>query len=274
MCRFRRPGRAEAPLILGLLLAACATGRNYTRPEGPGYGAPGPTGARAPAGASDTLRVVTFNVRYGMRVDSAIAALSREPGLRGADVVLLQEMDDAGTRRVAAALGMAYAYYPAMYHVTTERDFGEAILSRWPIVDAEKLILPHHGWLNRTQRIAVAATIRVSEKLVRVYSVHLATAFELPVGARRAQLRAVIRDAAAWPRVILGGDLNSGDVGGVALAAGFLWPTRAGPRTTFLGRWDHVFLKGFALPDSAAAGTGANHHASDHRPVWARAILP
>jgi hypothetical protein len=49
-------------------------------------------------------------------VDRAIALLASEPALRGADVLLLQEMNGEATRRIAEALGPWYVYYPAFFH--------------------------------------------------------------------------------------------------------------------------------------------------------------
>ena len=93
-------------------------------------------------------------------IDGAIALLSRTPELRDADVVLLQEMDSSGTERIANALGMWHVYYPAIYHRRTRRDFGNAVLSRFPIVEDRKIILPHASRYARTHRIATAATIQ------------------------------------------------------------------------------------------------------------------
>ena len=116
-----------------------------------------------PLVAPATLRVVTFNVEYAIAIDSAIALLRHDPALRGADVLLLQEMDEPGTLGSPGALGMQYVYYPATVHPVIQRDFGNAILSRWPIVEDEKIILPHHGWWRKTERAAVAATLQVGK---------------------------------------------------------------------------------------------------------------
>ena len=65
---------------------ACATGRNYPDPEGPRY-----AGGRAIAPSEENataLRVVSFNIEYGIRVDSAIAVLTNDAALRNADVIL------------------------------------------------------------------------------------------------------------------------------------------------------------------------------------------
>ena len=263
------------PALLVALLAAC-TGRNYPGAEGPRYS--GPTAAERAARA-DTLRVVSFNVRFAAEIDSAIAVLRGDPALRGADVVLLQEMDAAGTRRIAEALGMAWVYYPAIYRRPTRRDFGNAVLSRWPIVEDAKLVLPHVSRYARTQRIAAAATIRVGDGAdtarVRVYSTHLGTVLDVGARSRRDQLRAILADAARYPRVILGGDMNSADVGRVARDAGYAWPTAVFGATTPHGAaLDHVFLRGLTPPGERAAGVVTAHRqASDHYPIWAAAVL-
>src|SRR3954469_8524273 len=152
-------------LVAGLL--GCATGRNYADPDGPRY-----SGGRAVAtgtGSNATaLRVVSFNIEYGLQMDSAIAVLAGDPALRDADVILLQEMDEKGTRRVADTLGMWYVYYPSVFRYNTHRDLGNAILARWPIVEDRKIILPHLARIVHSQRAATAATIRVGDTLVRV----------------------------------------------------------------------------------------------------------
>ncbi|HSJ09246.1 MAG TPA: endonuclease/exonuclease/phosphatase family protein [Longimicrobiales bacterium] len=251
--------------------AGCRTGTSYLDPAGPRYSS-AQDRVVAPA-ATDTLRIVTFNVAFARQVDSAIAVLTGEPALRGADIVLLQEMDEAGTRRIAAALDASWVYYPAVRSNQTGRDFGNAVVTRWPIVDDAKVMLPHRAFLRRTQRIATAATIRYGGTCIRVYSAHLGTMLEIGGGARRDQLRAILDDAAPFTHVVIGGDMNSRDVGGEAVARGYAWPTRDGPGTTALGRWDHLFMKGLVLADSAATGTVRDvRGASDHRPVWLRAV--
>jgi endonuclease/exonuclease/phosphatase family metal-dependent hydrolase len=223
---------------------------------------------------TDTLRLVTFNIEFAVRIDSAIAVLTSEPAVRGADVIMVQEMDADGTKRLAESLGLSYVYYPAIYHLRTKRDFGNAVLSRWPIVDDGKLTLPRVSRYAGTHRIATAATLRIGDALVRVYSTHLGTLADIGAAARAEQLRAIIDDAAPYRRVVIGGDMNAHAVGAVARQLGYSWPTERGPHTTRLGRWDHIFLKGLASPDSGGAGTVLDvRDASDHRPVWALAIL-
>jgi endonuclease/exonuclease/phosphatase family metal-dependent hydrolase len=218
--------------------------------------------------------VATFNIEYALRPDSALAVILAEPELRHADILLLQEMDATATRYLARQLGMWFVYYPATLHLRHKRDFGNAVLSRWPIVDDTKLMLPHNARVIGTARTATAATIRVGEQDVRVYSAHLGTIVNITAEQRRQQLRAILADAERYPRVVLGGDMNDPSVGEAAAEEGYAWPTRNGPRTAIIGRLDHIFLRGLFSPDSAAAGTVLNvRGSSDHRPVWITALL-
>ncbi|MDB4950911.1 MAG: endonuclease/exonuclease/phosphatase [Gemmatimonadetes bacterium] len=266
--------RKSAALIVAfVLLAGCRTGRNYTSPDGPRY-AGAPPAAEGRSARGDTLRIASFNIEYALHVDSAIAVLTSDTALRRADVLLLQEMDEPGTRKLAAALGMGYVYYPATLRAKSGRDFGNAVLARWPIAEDAKIRLPHAGIVGRTQRIATAATVRVGEVPVRIYSAHLGTMVNATPAARRGQMRAILADAERFPRVIIGGDMNSHGVGNAPRAQGYAWLTENGPRTTKFGRWDHIFTKGLPSAGPGASGTVLDvRGASDHRPVWADVVV-
>src|SRR5688572_33024167 len=94
-------------LIATSLLAGCRTGRNYPDTEGPRYsGRPAPDRTVRPA-RGDMVRVVSFNIAFGRRADSAIVVLKSNPALRRVDVILLQEMDAQSARRVAEELEYA-----------------------------------------------------------------------------------------------------------------------------------------------------------------------
>ena len=272
-------------VVLTLALAAgtagCAAVLNYRDPLGPRYagfpaarasGEPG-----APASSARAVRVVTFNVQWGRHVARAIHVLKTRAPLNDADIVLLQEMDAAGTQRIADALGMSWIYYPAAVHPKRGADFGNAILSRWPIVADGKLMLPHVGGLRHAQRIATAATVLIDSTPVRVYSAHLGTPSDIRPSKRRDQARAIMSDAARYPLVIVAGDMNSHGIGKEFIAQGFLWPTEHNGFTTAFFNWDHVFLKGFALPAGQRRFTGIVRDTlgtSDHDPVWALAQFP
>lgn len=268
-----------AALLAAALAVGCARGFNYVGP-GPRYAGGQPraagTGTVARAAADPrVIRVVTFNVYHATRVDSSIALLRQTAELQDADVLALQETDAPATARIAQALGMAYVYYPATRHPRYHRDFGNAVLSRWPIVADQKVVLPHLGRFRRTARTATAVTIALGGTAVRVYSVHLGTKGEIGPRARRNQVRAVLDDAAPHPYVIVLGDMNSHGIGESLQAAGYAWPTAHNPRTLAFGNWDHVFLKGLAPANRRPSGVVADSRtASDHRAVWVLVAPP
>ena len=264
--------RVRFVIIALLLVGACRTGRNYVDPVAPRW--LGPLPVPAPTFASDTVRVVSFNIQLAERIDSALAVLD-DAALRHADIVLLQEMDADATARIAAHLGMGYVYYPAINYFKTGRDFGNAILSRWPMDDDAKVILPNTSRFGGTHRIATAATIDIAGTKVRAYSTHLGTIADMGPNGRREQLRSIIEDAAQFEDVIIGGDMNSGTVGKYAREAGYSWPTAVGYRTAKLGqRYDHFFVRGLVVDSEGAGMVEDNRGSSDHRPIWMVGVLP
>ena len=272
------PGRLS-PFALFALLGgtACRTALNYTRSDGPRFAGGGVVVPVRPAlsvvGATpESLRIVTFNIKFARAVDRAAELLRSSAALYPADIVTLQEMDEPGVRRVAETLGMGYVYYPATVHPRTGRDFGNAVLSRWPIIGDRKILLPHLGRFEGTVRAAVAATVLVGGVPVRVYSVHLGTPLEIGPGSKRDQVRAVLRDAAAFPRVVIAGDMNGWSIGREFAAHGYRWLTEREGATSSFFSFDHIFLRGLG----GGAGTGVVRDtvkASDHRPVWATVAL-
>jgi endonuclease/exonuclease/phosphatase family metal-dependent hydrolase len=261
--------RLRPLLLVAVLLvtSGCATARNYPDPTGPRFAGhyAGQTRPRA-------VRVVSFNVKFGRDPAGAAALLGSDPRLRDADVIALQEMDETGVDGIARRLGLNYVYYPAAVHPTDHRNFGNAILSPWPIEEDAKLILPHPARFRKQRRIAVAATVRVWGELpVRVFSVHFETPAGLGPGSKRDQARAVVESAAAYPRVVVAGDFNGhGFIADVFPPAGYLWLTRNVGHTISHFSWDHVLSRGFRPADSASVGRVQNAlKVSDHLPVWA-----
>jgi endonuclease/exonuclease/phosphatase family metal-dependent hydrolase len=257
---------------------ACRPALNYPSALGPRY-AGVPTTRHDSMAVAHVLRVVTYNVRFGRHIDRAINVLTTRAPLPGADLIFLQEMDADGTQRIAEALGMWWVYYPAVVHPKAARhDFGNAILSRWPIIADEKLMLPHVAGMRSSQRIATAATILVDTIKVRVYSTHLGTQTEIGGSKRRDQADAILVNAAGYSLVIVAGDMNSHAIGQEFVAGGYQWPTEHNGFTSTFFNWDHIFLKGFGPPSSGGAKvTGIVRDTlgtSDHDPVWAVARLP
>ena len=269
------PTRLTRTCLLVVAVTACTRGMNYPSLDGPRYaGGPAITPVAAPITPA-AFRLVTFNVRHAEQVDSAIVVLQLTPELALADVVALQEVDAPATERIARSLGMRYVYYPATLHPKFDRDFGNAVLSRWPIVADRKLVLPHLGRFRKTERTATAATIVIGGMPVRVYSAHLGTLAEISPRSKRDQAQMILADAAVFPHVIVLGDMNSHGIGETFRQAGYGWPTEQNARTHAFGNWDHVFLKGMTLAEGGATGVVRdNRRASDHRPVWALIATP
>ena len=266
-----RPFRANSPrggwvaLLAVLSLAGCANVTNFTDPKGPelfvNYA---PPRSQAP----ESLRVVTFNIKFAKEIDKAIEVLRDTPELRSTDFIALQEMDDKGTERIARALNMNAVYYAASMHPVSKKPFGPAILTPWPVERGWKVLLPHQTHIRSQRRVAAAAIVRVGTRDVRVYSLHLEAPFRVRERKRREQAAAVIEDAKDWTGpVVIAGDLNDSILNDLFEKAGYVWGTKGlGPTVGPLS-FDHVFAKG--VGPWLKAGKADAKGASDHRPVWA-----
>jgi endonuclease/exonuclease/phosphatase family metal-dependent hydrolase len=266
-------------LFLILLVAYQAyAAKNYLEPDAPFYS--GNYAVRELAHHIETLTVVSYNIGYALNIDRAIADIRQIRSQRGLDVLLLQEMDEPGMEQIARDLQLNYVYYPAAVESTYRKDFGNAVLSPWPILDSQKLILPHISFSNRMKRIATRATIRINGENLLAYSIHTEPVFTLPQ-FKEDQCTYVLKKLdpkARW--VIVGGDFNSFTQAGIDKIemhyrqAGFERASQ-GSGYTF-SRWglkmspDHIFTKGFVVKekDKLAEAT-----ASDHLPLWVRLML-
>ena len=258
---------------MGLVLGSCAPATNLLSLTGPRF--EGRYAPHSPPAASpdSSIRVVTFNIRFAQEIDRAIEVL-RDDSLRGADILALQEMDEAGAERIARTLGYDYAFYPAVIQPTSGRYFGPAVLSRWPIERSWKVLLPHAGWTRGQRRTATAAVLRVRNTRVLAYAVHLETPVQISDAERRDQALTVLADAADWRGpVVIAGDFNSEGIGPLLVREGYVWLTRRiGPTVAWFS-WDHVFVRGLSPARPRSAGVVREvRGASDHRPVWAVAL--
>jgi endonuclease/exonuclease/phosphatase family metal-dependent hydrolase len=205
-------------------------------------------------------------------VSRAVAALAGHPDLRDADVVVLQEMSAPGVAKIAEALRMNSVYFPASRQPRGGPDWGNAILSPWPLDQARKVLLPHVAFGSRRGRTATVARVHLPGGPVRAYSVHLGSPLGTREDSRRDQARVILADAEGSPDpLVVAGDFNSQGLGVMFLERGYCWPTRhVGPT---IGRvsFDHVFGRGVCRPEDAPRAGVAREieDASDHRPVWA-----
>ena len=154
-----RPAVLGVALLAGACLTSgCAPTTNLLSANQPAF-----LGSYAPPSTSSSaaLRVVTFNIKESQEIDRAIEVLQSD-SLRGADVVMLQEMNESGVDRIARSLRLNYAYYPAVIHHRTGDYYGPAILSRWPIERSWKVQLPYGSWDRGQRRTATAAVVRAN----------------------------------------------------------------------------------------------------------------
>jgi endonuclease/exonuclease/phosphatase family metal-dependent hydrolase len=269
-------------LLAACLLLACSYDHQYTEPDGPRCGDDFTRGVVPQRG--ETLRVVSYNLAFGERPDKAVEALMLQP-LADADAILMQEMNDPAVAEIADPLRLRYVYYPAS--VKRGKDWGNAVLTRWPMLDDHKVLLPWADPFSNTHRIAVGATIDAGGDQIRIYSTHTATP-SLGLEARLQQIEAILDhadeavadDGSQLPTVI-GGDLNTADPGSAEQVKelfadrGYQWASRhatdTGSAFGFDATLDYIFARGLEVGDS---GTYRGDAGSDHQPIWAELGLP
>jgi endonuclease/exonuclease/phosphatase family metal-dependent hydrolase len=232
------------------------------------------------------LALLTFNIHHAAGQDGRVDLdrLAAEIRASGAEVVGLQEVDRHYGERSGSAdqagelarlLGMHLAFGANVDLAPSapgepRRQYGTALLSRYPIVSSGNTALPVDA--GEEPRGLLDALLSVAGTRVRVLTTHLSAD---DGGERRAQARAVAaRVRASAEPVLLLGDLNAA-TGAPELDAlvGLLGETGCGggpsfPAGTPTTRIDHVlgegpFLGCTVLPTAS----------SDHRPVLAGVLV-
>ncbi|MBT8239746.1 MAG: endonuclease/exonuclease/phosphatase family protein [Acidimicrobiia bacterium] len=229
-----------------------------------------------------SIKVVSWNIQFGVEVEAAIELLSEHDQLRDPDVVLLQEMDEAGTNHIAQALGYDYVYGAPGVHQLSGRDFGNSVLARWPLGQPEVFRLPHRAAFRGQNRVLVTTYLSMGEERVLVGSVHTEVP-SLSSPKRRRQFDEIAMAVGKWEggRLLLGGDFNTMTSRGIRTLTDRLSVIGAarvsaasGPSLRRSGQeftLDHIFARGW---EPLAAGVVAGSGASDHRPVWVRLADP
>ena len=238
------------------------------------------------------LRVLSYNIHKGIggvdrkyAPDRTIATISHY----APDVVLLQEVDEAVKRSshhkqvelFGDALGMPYRAFFANVDVRGGGSYGNAVLSRFPIVTAHN----HDLTVSfKKRRSVIAAEIRIRhdsiDRTIHVFNMHLGLAeYE-----RRRQLVSFLEcrpfaNLSHETPVILGGDFNDvwGGLGEVLIPAGFRgWetPPRTFPAWAPMRALDSIYVRGAAaLLELKRGDIEVAKRASDHRPLIADIVL-
>jgi endonuclease/exonuclease/phosphatase family metal-dependent hydrolase len=260
-------------VALLIIVAAKSPAENYTDSARPIY-----TGSYAnePQAFNGSLKVVSWNLNFATRVDQAINEFQTVDELRDADIILLQEMDEHSIEKVAQALEYNYIFYPAAIHRRHNRQFGNAILSTWPLSSPKKIILSQSFAGLKHNRIAARVLVNLGDQQVVAYSAHLDMVWMLP-GQNRTQVDVLVDQVAGeeYPAIV-GGDFNSWSAGSIQIleerfgeiglervsqGTGPTIKTYGGLKLTL----DHIFA---SLIFESQAGVWQNTAISDHAAVW------
>lgn len=227
---------------------------------------------------NDSLLVVSWNIRHGMELERAVGDLLGREELLGADIILLQEMDETGTVHIAESIGLDYIYVPSGVHPASGRNFGNAVLARWPITVPEVTRLPHKAAFAGHPRVVVGSTVTVGGRAIRACSVHTEIP-SLSPSMRLRQFDEIARTGARWADLplVIGGDFNTITKRSIraltermASIGAARATVNAGKTLRRGGQWftlDHVFARGFT---PVASGVVSGTTASDHRPLWTK----
>lgn len=267
-------------LIMAPLLALSCRSLNFYSDAGkPIFSSPAHD--IAPAEATDSLNVVTFNIKKARKIQLAISEMKALEKKTPVDIYLLQEMSEEGVEAIASGLGLNYLYIPIAYDPSEKKDIGNAILTRGTIDHPEKLILPHAKWQNQQRRAVTVGEVAIHQKKILVLSVHTET-IAMSARMRADQVDSVIRfgrqGSSHYNYVLIGGDFNTAfpkyahSVVNKFTSSGFDWQTsKVGSTATAMGGLvtpvsDYLFTKGFMCVNAYAI---RDIRSSDHYPVFA-----
>lgn len=234
-------------------------------------------------------KVLTYNIHKGIggidrryRPERVVEVLEHY----APDIVMLQEVD-AGARRSKAhaqvdlfgdALGLRHrAWFPNV-RIRSGGHYGNAVLSRFPVVDTENIDLTI-GWRKRRSVLHARLRARIGRRsrTIHVFNLHLG----LGEGERRRQLSNFFEShplAGLHQRtpIIVAGDLNDvyGSLGKRHFSPAGFDTTHGGLRT--FPAWapmralDAIYVRGdVVLHRVRRAELRVARHASDHLPLIA-----
>jgi endonuclease/exonuclease/phosphatase family metal-dependent hydrolase len=141
------------------------------------------------------MKLVTYNIRYGVGIDDTLDLPRIASEVQGADIIGLQEVDRffkrGGEVDQAAELAELLGDYHWVYGagqdtdgsyrtaegklVNRRRQHGEMILSRYPILSTRTYPIPKMGSITRhaVQHVLLEAVIDAPGGALRVYNTHL-----------------------------------------------------------------------------------------------------
>ncbi len=240
------------------------------------------------------MRICSWNIQYGARLDAVLESVSREPSFRDVDLVALQEASVhdgvADAEAIARALGPDYASFQATAQRRRGLEQANALIWRrtsFACVDVPELVPlpesptidvgPPERMLLRMIPPQTRMAVRAESPAMRVYVVHLDV---VGFTHKLEQFRAVLSDMQARepvPLTLVAGDLNTfGPVrphlwrrlASEAKKADLVNLTAEVRRTHWTGQQLDAIYASSRVPFRHTAWT-AGLHASDHLPVFA-----
>ncbi len=245
------------------------------------------------------LRLVTYNVHYGDKIDSIANDFINSPQLVKAEVILLQEIrsfpqeGQSRAARLAKKLRMNYVYAPSRPEMNGTH--GLAILSVYDLKNVQVMELPRAQLIAGQRRIALKVDIATKQGLISIVNVHLDPC--LNISERMFQLRPAVVNLP--PPTIVAGDFNTnpflwvfdaipevpiqviGDTDQGPLLDDFMSKLGYTNATSALGatlkfwfissRLDAVYLQNI---NAKEGNVEREINSSDHWPVWVDIELP
>jgi endonuclease/exonuclease/phosphatase family metal-dependent hydrolase len=239
------------------------------------------------------VRICSWNILLGLRLNAILDAVSSLPDFRQLDLFALQETSihdgrpDAAT--IAEALGEDYGYFQSTAQLFRGREQGNALIWRRGLFEPAppevvSLAVSDAATIGRAERALLRAVppqkriaIRAESAQLRVYVMHLDV---LGFTHKLEQLKGILTDMKARPPVpltILAGDLNTFGpprlrlwrrIRTAAHEAGLVELTHGLRRTHWTGmKLDAIYAHG--VTTSAHRAWTLNLRASDHLPVFA-----
>lgn len=158
-----------------------------------------------------TVRLVDYNVSYGVNRDGQVdpEGIARVIESQKPDVVALQEVTRgwliAGSTDLYEWLGHRLGMPYTVFAPAADRQFGNAVLSRFPIVEATTAHLPIGSESQRRSYLRVV--VDLGPERLTVYDVHLSAWSD--AATRLAQVDTILATWRSQPRTIVAGDMNA-----------------------------------------------------------------
>jgi endonuclease/exonuclease/phosphatase family metal-dependent hydrolase len=157
------------------------------------------------------MRIVTYNIHKGRGMDgrTSVKRIAEVLGDLDADIIALQEVFAHGdahagqVEMIASQLGLSAAFGCTRHH--RGRPYGNAILTRWPILDSRDMDI---SWQHRERRGCIRTDLMTPRGTLHVFNIHMGTSyFERRHQVRNLMSSKQLHDSLSGPRVLVG-DFN------------------------------------------------------------------